>query len=160
MDTVFAVLDRYVTDTPPDTEGPFRAVFVGHGGDRQWEVVRDYLQESNFRVEAFETDERAGFNTLDVVSQMIHGSDLAVIVMTSADKLVNGSMLARQNVVHEIGFAQGVLGVPNTIILLEEGVTEFTNIAGLTQVRFRRGEIHTTKTRVLRAVDTRANRGC
>jgi hypothetical protein len=160
MDTVFSVLEKHEKKTLPESDSPLRAVFVGHGGDRQWEVVRDYLQSSQYRVEAFETDERAGFNTLDVVSQMIHASDVAVIVMTAADKLADGSMLARQNVIHEIGFAQGVIGVPNTIILLEEGVKEFTNIAGLTQVRFQRGEIHTTKTRVMKAVDARASRGC
>lgn len=156
MDTVIEVLRRYpapveMTDPPVVNN----SVFVGHGGDRQWEVVRDYLLEAGFNVEAFESDERAGLATLEVVSQMIHSSRVAVVVMTAVDQLADGRMFARQNVVHEIGFAQGALGVPNTIILLEEGAEEFTNIAGLTQIRFRRGEIHTTKSRVLAVAASR-----
>lgn len=31
---------------------------------------------------------------------------------------------------HQLVFAQGRIGVENTFVLLEEGATEFTNIAG------------------------------
>jgi predicted nucleotide-binding protein len=134
-------------------------VFIGHGGDRQWEVVRDYLVTGGVNVEAFESGERASLLTLDVVGQMIRSSRFAILVLTGADATADGRLLARQNVVHELGFAHGALGIENTIVLLEQGTEEFTNIAGLTQIRFSRGEIHTTKERVLSLIAQRSEIG-
>jgi predicted nucleotide-binding protein len=45
------------------------------------------------------------------------------------------------NVIHEAGLFQGRLGFRKAIILLEEGCDEFSNIAGLGQLRFRTGAI-------------------
>lgn len=132
---------------------PFR-VFIGHGGDRKWEAVRGYIEAAEYEVVAFETDDRIGRATLEVVEQMISESSVAVIVMTGVDR-VGERLLARQNVVHELGFAQGRLGSRNTIILLEEGTEEFSNIASITQVRFKTGEVHTTRDEVLASLANR-----
>ncbi len=45
------------------------------------------------------------------------------------------------NVVHEAGLFQGRLGFSRAIILLEEGCEEFSNIHGLGQIRFPKGNI-------------------
>lgn len=135
---------------------PFN-IFIGHGGDRKWEAVRDYIAAAGFEVEAFESDDRSSRATLEVVEQMITNAAVAVIVMTGADR-AGDRLLARQNVVHELGFAQGRLGVQNTIILLEDGTEQFSNIAGMTQIRFRPGEAHTTKDEVLAALANRQRR--
>lgn len=49
--------------------------------------------------------------------------------------------LGRKNVVHEVGLFQGRLGPRKAIILLEDGCAEFSNIVGLSQIRFPRGHI-------------------
>ena len=133
-------------------------VFIGHGGDNKWEVVRDYISDAGYEIESFESDTRAGEMTLAVVEQMVSRSTVAVLVMTGVDALKDGRLLARQNVVHEIGLAQGLLGIANTIVLLENGTEEFTNIQGLTQVRFAVGEIHRTKPEVLATLANHARR--
>lgn len=153
QDTVVA--ERLVQETIMHTPEPMK-VFIGHGGDRKWEIVRDHTRAAGYRVEAFESSPRAGEMTLAVVERMISEASVAIIVMTGADRLENGQVLARQNVVHELGFAQGRLGVNNTIVLLEEGVAELSNIAGLTQVRFAIGEAHTTKEHVLASLANKA----
>jgi predicted nucleotide-binding protein len=43
--------------------------------------------------------------------------------------------------VHEAGLFQGRLGFTKTIVLMEEGCQEFSNIQGLGQIRFPRGNI-------------------
>lgn len=50
-------------------------------------------------------------------------------------------MNARLNVVHEAGLFQGRLGFRKAIVLLEEGCEEFSNIHGLSQIRFPKGDI-------------------
>ncbi len=131
--------------------GSFK-VFIAYGGGRAWEVVRDYLQQAGFEVDAFTEEERAGQLTLDVVEEMIRSASAAVIVMTAADRMESGAVHARQNVVHEAGFAQGAIGRRNTIILREAGVTLPTNVDGLTYIQFEIGEIHTTRDRVVNLV--------
>jgi predicted nucleotide-binding protein len=54
---------------------------------------------------------------------------------------LKAKMLARQNVVHETGLFQGRLGLSLAIVLLEDGTEEFSNIAGVQQMRFAKGNI-------------------
>lgn len=48
---------------------------------------------------------------------------------------------ARANVIHEVGLFQGRLGFERAIVLLEEGCEEFSNITGITQIRFPPGNV-------------------
>ena len=56
--------------------------------------------------------------------------------MTAEDEQPDGTLRARENVIHEAGLFQGRLGFEKAIILLEEGCEEFSNIEGLGQIRF------------------------
>lgn len=144
---VRALLEEHATPEAPAPAKPFR-VFIAYGGGRMWEVVRDYLERAGFAVDAFTESERASQLTIDVVSGMIHSASLAVIVMTAADQ-IGEARHARQNVVHELGFSQGVLGLQRTVLLKEEGVTLPSNLDGMTFIPFLPGEIHTTRERVV-----------
>jgi predicted nucleotide-binding protein len=44
-------------------------------------------------------------------------------------------------VIHEIGLFQGRLDFEKAVILLEEGCESFSNISGLTDIRFPKGNI-------------------
>ena len=61
--------------------------------------------------------------------------------MTAEDAHLDKSILARENVIHEVGLFQGKLGPKKAIILLEDGCEEFSNIVGLSQIRFPKGNI-------------------
>ena len=54
---------------------------------------------------------------------------------------LRGRKIARQNVVHEIGLFQGRHGWERAIVLLEDGCEEFSNLHGITQIRFPKGDI-------------------
>jgi len=61
-------------------------------------------------------------------------------------------MRARQNVIHELGLFQGKLGFSRAIILLEEGTEQFSNIQGIEQIRFSKGNIRETFGEVLATI--------
>jgi predicted nucleotide-binding protein len=61
--------------------------------------------------------------------------------MTGEDEQVDGKLRARENVVHEVGLFQGRLGFGRAIIVLEEDCEEFSNIHGLGQIRFPKGNL-------------------
>ena len=83
---------------------------------------------------------------------MLNESSLAFLLMTGDDETANGTLRARQNVVHEIGLFQGKLGFSKAIVLLEDGTEEFSNIYGIQQIRFSKGNIKETFGEVLATI--------
>jgi hypothetical protein len=61
--------------------------------------------------------------------------------LTAEDEGADGTMRARQNVIHEVGLFQGRLGFEKAILMLEDGCEEFSNVHGLDQIRFPKGRI-------------------
>jgi len=83
---------------------------------------------------------------------MLSKSSFALLVMTAEDETKDGQFRARQNVIHEIGLFQGKLGFNRAAILLEEGTEEFSNIHGIEQIRFSKGNIKETYGEVLATI--------
>jgi predicted nucleotide-binding protein len=52
-------------------------------------------------------------------------------------------------VIHETGLFQGRLGFSRAIVLLEDGAEEFSNLAGIQQIRFAKSNIKETFGEVL-----------
>lgn len=75
---------------------------------------------------------------------MLTQASFAVLVLTGEDATGDHQMRARQNVVHEVGLFQGKLGFARAIVLLEEGVEDFSNVSGIHQIRFSKGGIRET----------------
>ncbi len=120
-------------------------IFIGHGSEESWRMLKDHLQDKhNFKVVAYETGARSGHSIRDILEEMVNQSSMAFLVMTGEDRGQNGKLYPRDNVVHEAGLFQGKLGFSRAIVLLEEGVEEFSNIAGIQQIRFPKGNIATT----------------
>jgi hypothetical protein len=82
-----------------------------------------------FDVEAFETKPRAGYTIPEVVEGMARGNALALLVLTPEDEQPE-TIRARESVVHEVGYFQGRLGNKRSILLMKEGVNEFSNVHG------------------------------
>jgi predicted nucleotide-binding protein len=98
-------------------------------------------EKHGYAIEAYEIGSRAGHTIRDILEEMLGASTFALLVMTGEDDTKDGKLLARQNVVHEAGLFQGKLGFSRAIILLEEGTEEFSNVHGLQQIRFSKGNI-------------------
>jgi predicted nucleotide-binding protein len=75
---------------------------------------------------------------------MLSKSSFAILVITGEDDTGAGKVRARQNVVHEAGLFQGKLGFQRAIVLLEEGVEEFSNMQGIEYIPFKKGAIKET----------------
>lgn len=125
-------------------------VFIGHGQSQMWRDLKDHLQDKHgLSVIAYETGARAGHTIRDVLEDMARSASFALIVMTAEDEQQNGGIRARQNVVHEAGLFQGSLGFSKAVMLVEDGVEDFSNIFGVQQIRFSTGNIKETFGEVL-----------
>ena len=154
-----AVLDIFETNAqacrlpPVPKEEPKPApprLFIGHGQSSQWKDLKDQLHEKHgYQVEAYEIGARAGHAIRDILEDMLTRTSFAVLVMTGEDQDVDGHLRARQNVIHELGLFQGRLGFSRAVVLLEEGTEEFSNIAGINQIRYGKNNIKETFGEVL-----------
>lgn len=112
-------------------------IFIGHGRSNQWRNLKDHLQDKHgYQVEAYETGSRIGHTIRDILEDMVKKSTFAILVLTAEDSQESGEVRARQNVIHEAGLFQGKLGFARAIMLLEQGVEEFSNVQGVQYLRF------------------------
>jgi predicted nucleotide-binding protein len=117
-------------------------VFIGHGRSPQWRELKDFVEDRlKLPADEFNSTPVAGVTTTARLSELLDAAAFALLVMTAEDEQVDGSVRARENVVHEVGLFQGRLGFSRAIVLLEEGCEEFSNIHGLGQIRFPKGRI-------------------
>ncbi len=152
IERVFGVFERYraeselpkmVLPEPPSPPPP--TVFIGHGGSSQWRDLKDHLHEQHgYLIEAYEIGARAGHAIRDILADMLSSSSFAILVMTAEDETSEGNFRARQNVIHEIGLFQGKLGFSRAIVLVEEGTEVFSNLQGIQQLRYAKGNIKET----------------
>ena len=112
-------------------------VFIGHGHSPAWRELQDFLQNRlSLSTDEFNRVSAAGIPTSDRLSAMMDTAGIAFLMMTGEDEQADGSLRARENVVHEAGLFQGRLGFGKAIVLLEEGCKEFSNITGLGHIPF------------------------
>lgn len=144
LDELFYVLDKRYAESKIAVGEALKdvTIFIGHGRSGLWRDLKDHLQDKHhFKVEAYETGARAGYNIQDILKEMSSRASMALLVHTGEDIDREGKEHARENVVHETGLFQGKLGFKRAIVLLEDGTNEFSNIAGLQQLRFQKGNI-------------------
>lgn len=117
-------------------------VFIGHGRSHVWRDLKDFVQDRlTLPWDEFNRVPVAGITNIARLSEMLDAAAIAFLVMTAEDEMADGALQARMNVVHEAGLFQGRLGFTKAIVLLEDGCQEFSNIQGLGQIRFPRGNI-------------------
>ncbi len=117
-------------------------VFIGHGRSRLWKDLKDFVQDRlHLPWDEFNRVPVAGITNIARLSEMLDSAAVAFIIMTAEDEQADGKMHARMNVMHEAGLFQGRLGFTKAIVLLEDGCEEFSNIDGLGQIRFPKGNI-------------------
>ena len=119
-----------------------KRVFIGHGRSPLWRELKDFLHDSlGLTHDEFNRESAAGKPTSERLAEMLGSCTFAFLVLTAEDEHVDGTKHARENVIHEVGLFQGKLGFHRAILLVEAGCAEFSNIVGLTQIRFPQGNV-------------------
>lgn len=119
-------------------------IFIGHGRSSDYALLKNFLVEEGYEVETFESKPRAGMSAKDVVESMARRASLAFLVHTAEDEQGGEKVRARENVVHETGLFQGMLGFQRAIVLREEGCEPFSNLDGVQYIPFAPGNIRHT----------------
>lgn len=133
------------------TEG---TVFIGHGRSPVWRDLKDFIQDRlGLKPDEFNLGPAAGMTTKERLEEMLGSAIFAFLIMTAEDEHADNTKHARENVIHEAGLFQGRLGFKRAIILLEEGCSEFSNIQGLGQIRFPKGNIEAKREEIRQVLE-------
>lgn len=138
-------LQGLVKDDPSKTEPSGHKIFVGYGHSNAWRRLTEFLEhELSLDPVFFNRGSAVGKIGFDRLMEMVNDAGIAILVMTGDDKLKNGKLHPRLNVVHEAGLFHSRLGNERVIILLEEGCEKFSNIDGITYIPFPKTKISET----------------
>ena len=161
LESVYEQLDIY-TELPNNTQHTMsndttnnenKKIFIGHGRSHVWRELKDFIEDTlKLPYEEFNRISPAGKATSDRLKEMLEESCMAFLIMTGEDEQADGSLHARDNVIHEVGLFQGKLGFERAIILLEEGCEDFSNIHGITHIPFPKGKIEITFGEIIRVL--------
>ncbi|MCD1249613.1 TIR domain-containing protein [Vibrio cholerae] len=117
-------------------------VFIGHGRSLLWRDLSHFLSERlKLDWDEFNREATAGLSIKERLETMLDQASFAFLIMTAEDEHADRTLHARENVIHEVGLFQGRLTFKRAIILLEDGCQEFSNIHGVGQIRFPKGNI-------------------
>ena len=145
LESVYESLELY-GELPNNTQQTMnnenKKIFIGHGGSHIWRELKDFIVETlGLEYEEFNRISPAGKTNKERLKEMLEVCGMAFLIMTGEDEQADGTLRARENVIHEAGLFQGKIDFERAIILLEEGCQEFSNIEGLGQIRFPKGNI-------------------
>jgi predicted nucleotide-binding protein len=143
-------IDSSKTHVQPKREA---CVFIGHGRSPIWARLQLFLEkELKLNTVNYESESRAGEAIVAILEKMLEESTFAILIMTAEDETATGIKRARQNVIHEAGLFQGRLGFNKAILLVQDGLEEFSNVAGLQHIPFSGDRIDHTFNEVRRVL--------
>lgn len=120
-------------------------IFIGHGRSKLWARVQLFIKDDlGLKTLTFEDESRTSETIINILSHFLDETSFAILIMTSEDETADGKVRARQNVIHEAGLFQGRLGFDKVIILKQDNIEEFSNIAGLQYIPFSSDNIEQT----------------
>ena len=115
--------------------------------------LKDFIQDRlGLAWDEFNREPTAGYSTKERLESMLDEACFAFLVMTAEDEHADGSKHARKRDSRSRSLP-GRLGFERAIILLEEGCAEFSNITGITQIRFPQGHIMAKSKEIRRVLE-------
>jgi predicted nucleotide-binding protein len=117
-------------------------IFIGHGRSQLWARVKLFIEDDlNLDTVLFESESRTSESIVNILEELLNQASFAILIMTAEDETSEGTVRARQNVIHEAGLFQGRLGFHKVVILKQSETEEFSNIAGLQYIPFSEDKI-------------------
>jgi len=119
-----------------------RNIFISYGHDEHVRLkVENIVSNNNFKPILFDNAKSMIDNQkiTDILNHMFEISSSAIVILNKDDMQYDGKARARQNVIHELGYAQALYG-PLVFLLVEEGVEIPTNLSGYLYSNFKRDD--------------------
>lgn len=127
-----------------ESEDVFR-IFISHGRNPQWRELQNYLEKDlDFPTLELAQEPNLGRTVFQKLMEESIKCSIAIIVMTGEDVANTNELRARENVIHELGYFQGLYGSNRVILLHETEVNIPTNLQGIVYIPFQKELINMT----------------
>ena len=136
-------MSDYKTYIDDDGDEQEFTVFIIHGHSDDWKDVERYINKKlGFNTVVIKENYRAGETIIDKVEDAVwEECDCAVAILSPDDLTKDGKFLARQNVLFELGYAQGVYEREYVVILKEDSVAINSDLHGIVYIEYKKGNI-------------------
>jgi len=104
----------------------------------------DYLRQFSVELVTPREAHQLGSLSHEVFAESVRRSDVAFVILSAADEMKDGTQVADELVVYQLGVMQSALGSTKAIVLLEIGVRQPSTLFGLELLKFRTGHISDT----------------
>lgn len=112
-------------------------IFISHGHSSEWRKLQAHIEKDlEYKTLELAQEANLGRTILQKLGEEAQKCSVAIIVMSGDDSADSGEIRVRENVMHEIGFFQGIYGLSNVILLHEMDVNIPSNIHGLVYISF------------------------
>lgn len=142
-----------------EAEEYYLSIFLSHGKNALWQQVAEYI-EQKLAHEVVEYTEAIsqGRVAIQKLEQQTEECAFAIIVLTTDDDMTAGSERPREKIIHEIGYCQGTFGRENVLVLKQNGVEEFSDLAGIVYIPFAGNDIKSTFSRLQTEIEAAIDR--
>ena len=128
-----------------DSKEKTNRIFLSHGRSTEWYKTQAFLERDlGHSTLELAQEPNLGRTILQKLWEESQKCSVAIIVMTGDDLIDGDEIRARENVMHEIGFFQGLYGLNNIVLLHEEGTNIPSNIHGLVYIPFPKDTVEAT----------------
>ncbi len=142
-----------------EAEEYFLTIFLSHGKSPLWQEVANYIEQKlAHEVVEFTEGVNQGRTVIQKLEQDTEECAFGIIVLTADDETGSGSPRSKEKILHEIGYCQGTFGRENLLVLKQDGVEEFADLAGVIYVPFTGNEIKSTFSRLQTEIEAAIDR--
>lgn len=142
-----------------EAEEYFLTIFVSHGKSPLWQEVANYIEQKLAHEVVELTDAvNQGRTVIQKLEQDTEECAFAIIILTADDDAASGSPRSREKIIHEIGYCQGTFGRENVLVLKQDGVEEFSDLAGIVYVPFAGDDIKSAFSRIQTEIEAAIDR--
>lgn len=134
-------------------------VFISHSKSPLWKEAEDFIK-NDLRHETITIKKQPDREALDIcmLDEETDDCDFAIVIVTADDEPSDSKSLARQNIIHEIGFLQGKFGPENVLVLKQSGLKDYTRATGIEYAEFENENIRSVFNRVHDELEKALNR--
>lgn len=142
---IFSMSKFFTLENGQSKDSTKNIIFISHGKAKDWLELQLFI-ERDIKIKTIELSQEPnmGRTILQKLFDEAKKCNYAIIVMTGDDVDSNGEVKARENVIHEIGFFQGLYGLDRICLLHDTGTSIPSNISGVVYYPFSKGQIKNT----------------
>ena len=102
--------------------------------------INNLLKENDYSTILLDKSASKGRTIIEKFQDYAGESTIAIIIMSGDDRMKNGKLLPRQNVIFEMGYFMALIGRDKVILVKNKNVSELpSDVSGIVYIEYSKG---------------------